>query len=83
MGWYLGVIGKHNNQKYEIYKYIFTEEVQDITPNIFTNSLFNSWFHQFRDKQSTVIINTSQRNVHLLNQVKGGIPRRGRTYPKT
>ena len=83
MGWYLGVIGRHNNQKCNIYIYIFTEEVQSITPNKFTKSLFNSWFQQFRDKQSTVLNNTTYRNVHLLNQVKGEIPRCGRIYPKT
>ena len=66
-----------------IYIYIFTEKVQDITPNTFKNSLFNIWFQQLRDKQSTVIINNTHHNVHLLNQVKGGIPRRGRIYPKT
>ena len=44
MGWYLGVIGRHHNQNFNIYIYIFTEEVQDITPNIFINSEFNSWF---------------------------------------
>ena len=49
MGWYLGVIGRHHNQKCNTYIYIFTEEVQDITPNIFTNSPFKSWFQQLRD----------------------------------
>ena len=66
-----------------IYIYIFTEEVQDITPNIFTKSTFYSWFEQLRDKQSTVLINTTHRNVHLLNQVNREIPRYGRIYPKT
>ena len=66
-----------------IYIYISTEEVQDITPNIFINSPFNSWFQNLSDKQSTVLINTTHRYVHLLNQVKGGIPRCGRIYPNT
>ena len=85
MGWYLGIIRRHLNQNINIYIYIYicTEEVQDITPNIFKKSPFNSWFQQLKDKQSTFIINTTHRNVHLLNQVKEGIPRRGRIYPKT
>ena len=72
MGWYLGVIGRHHNQKCNIYIYIYSQKKFNISLQIYLhNSMFNRWFQQLRDKQSTVIINSTHRNVHLLNQVKG------------
>ena len=61
-----------------------TQELQEetIIKNVIYIYIF-SWFQQLMNKQSTVLINTTYRNVHFLNQVKGEIPRRGRIYTKT
>ena len=50
---------------------IFTEEVQDSTPNMFTNKHYNSCFQQLRDTFLPSLINNSYDNYLFLNQVKG------------
>ena len=42
IGWYLLVIGKLNNAKTLLY--IFTGEVIDVTPNVFSEKQYDSWF---------------------------------------
>ena len=61
--------------------YIFTGEVQDVTPNIFTNENYNSLLQQLRDQFSPVLVNTTYYNVHLFNQVNVIFTRCGKIYP--
>ena len=63
MGCYLGVIGKIQDEKCLIY--IFTGEILNGTPNIFTNSQYRCWFKELRNKSSPVLINTTHDNVHF------------------
>ena len=78
---YLGVIGKHHNDKCLIN--IFTGEFLNGTQNIFTNSQYHFWFKELRKQFSPVLINTTHENIHFLNQVKGEIPICGIIEPKT
>ena len=50
--------------------YIFTGEVQYCNPDIFTNEHYTSWFQQLRDQCLPVLINSTDDNVHFLNQVQ-------------
>ena len=75
MGCYLVVIGKlHNN---ECLIHIFTGEVINDTPNIFNKSKYYGWYKDIRNHFSPVLINTTHKNVHFFNQIKGNIPRSG------
>ena len=42
MGWFLGVIGKNNNDECLIY--IFTGNVENGTPTIFNKTLYRYWY---------------------------------------
>ena len=73
MGWYLVFKGKlHNN---ECLIYIFTDEVLNSTPNIFTNSQYHFWYKDLRDHFVPVLINNTHDNFHFKNQVKVNITR--------
>ena len=72
MGWYLGVIGRLYNEKCLIY--IFTVEVQDVTPKTFTNENYNGWFQQLKYQFSPVLVNNTYDNTHFSNQGKEKIP---------
>ena len=67
MGRYLGVIGNLHN--YSCLIYIFTYEVIDVDSNILINSQYCCWFKQLMDEISPVLNNTTNYNVHFLNQV--------------
>ena len=78
--WNLGVIGRLQNDYWIIF--IFTGEVINGTPNIFTSSQYHCRYKELRDQRSPVIINTTHENVHISNQLKGEIPRSGSIYQK-
>ena len=68
MGWYLGVTGKLHNDECLIY--IFTGEVPDVTPKIFTNSQYKCWFKKLRNQFSPFLINNKHENVHFKIKLK-------------
>ena len=81
MGWYLDVIRNLHNDEYLIY--IFTEKVENGTPIIFNKSLYNYFFKELKNKISPILINTTNKNVHVLNQINWKILRSGVTYIET
>ena len=81
MGWYLGVIGRIHNDECLIY--LFTGEVLNGNPNIFTNLQYHCWYKELRDQFVPVLINTTHENVYFWNQVKWNIHRSGKIDWKT
>ena len=77
----LGVIIKPHNKKCLLY--IFTVEVLNGAPIIFTNSQYCCWFKELWVQFSPVLVNTNHDNVRFLNQVEGEIPGCGTVDPKT
>ena len=64
MGWYLGVIVKLHNYQFLIY--IFTDKFENGTLIIFNKTLYHSWYEEFRNHFSPILINTTHINVHGL-----------------
>ena len=54
--------------------YIFTGEVKDDTPNLFTNYQYNSFSQPLRGQFLPVLFNTTYDNVRFLKKIKGKIP---------
>ena len=69
MGWFLVVIGKLHSDEYLIY--IFTGNVENGNPIIFNKSLYQYFYKELRTKFSPILIYTSHKNVHFLNQING------------
>ena len=72
MVWYVGIIGKIQNDEYLIYMLI--GKVLNGTPSVFNKSLNHFWYKQFRNHFSPVMINTTHKNSCFNNQLKGNIP---------
>ena len=72
MGWYLGVIGKLQNDECLIC--IFTGKVQNGTPIIFNKTLYHCWYKELMNHFSPVIIDTTHKNVHLKTKLMGILP---------
>ena len=58
--------------------YIFTGEVLNGTPDIFTNSQYHFWYKYLRNQFYPVLINTKYDNVNFKDKVKGDIPISGK-----
>ena len=69
MVWYLLVMGKLHGDECLIY--IFTGEVLNGTPKIFTNSQYHCWFKELRDNFSPVLFNTTHKNVNFKSSLRG------------
>ena len=80
MGWYLGVILKLHSDIFMIY--IFTDEVLNGIPNMFTNLQYHCWYKYFRNTFLSVLVNNTHDNVHFLNQIHMNIPRSGKKGSK-
>ena len=79
MGCFLGVIGKLHNDECLIY--IFTWNVENVTPIIFNRILYPSWYKELRTHFSPILINTLQKNVHFKNHTNGKISNSGLINP--
>ena len=63
MGCFLGVIGKLHNDECLIY--IFTGNVENITPIVFNKTLYRYLYKYLRTHFLPIFINTSHKNVHF------------------
>ena len=52
-------------------------KLKNSTPNIFNKTLYHSWYREFRNHFSPLLLNTAPKNVHTRNQINGEIPRSG------
>ena len=80
MVWLLGVIVKLHNDIFLLY--IFTGHVKNGTPIIFNKNHYQSFYIELRSHFSPILINTSHKNVHFLNQINGKIPSSGVIDPE-
>ena len=57
--------------------YKLTGNVENCSTIIFNKTIYSSWYKYLRTRFSPILVNTSQTNVHFLNQMNGKFPRRG------
>ena len=81
MVWYLVVIGNLHSDECIIY--IFTGEVLNGTPKIFTNSQYHCCFKELRNKFSPVFFNTAHKNVNFKIKLKGSFRDVEKFIPRT
>ena len=67
----MGIIGKPHNDECIIY--IFTGNFQNSTPSIFNKSLYHFWCKESRNIFSPVMVDTTHKNFHILDQINGKI----------